>query len=170
VELEVARKRVCVVLDAPRSTIYAREAAVVRNDSGVVIAFPKRGPRTQLSDDELLVLIREVINESPFAGEGHRKVTARLRREHRVSVGRKRVLRLMRLAGLLAPQRARKRSYNFTSDDDTTRTDAGWGSVLPPATACLGRRALVTHSHAWGYRASIPRLAIRSPTPFYSSA
>lgn len=108
-EFEVARKRVCDVLDAPRSTIYAREAAAVHDEQGVVIAFPKRGPRTELSDDELTELIRKVINDSPFAGEGHRKVTARLRREHGVSVGRKRVLRLMRLAGLLAPQRAKRR-------------------------------------------------------------
>ena len=104
VELEVARKRVCDVLNAPRSTIHAREVEAVHHGQGVVIAFPKRGPRTELSDDELTELIREVIYDSPFAGEGHRKVTARLRREHRVSVGRKRVLRLMPLAGLLAPQ------------------------------------------------------------------
>jgi len=45
-------------------------------------------------------------------------VTARLRREYRVVVGRNRVLRLMRQAGLLAPQRARgrrrPRSHNGT--------------------------------------------------------
>ena len=109
-ELEVARKRVCDVLGAPRSTIYARQAAAIRDDGGVVIAFPKRGPKTDISDDDLLVVIRKVIDESPFSGEGHRKVTARLRRrEHGVHVGRKRVLRLMREAGLLAPQRDKKR-------------------------------------------------------------
>ena len=62
-----------------------------------------------ISDEELTDLIKQVIRSSPFAGEGHRKVTARLRREHDVRVGRKRVLRLMRQAGLLAPQRARGR-------------------------------------------------------------
>ncbi|MGH2825673.1 MAG: hypothetical protein ACRDKF_01730 [Actinomycetota bacterium] len=36
----------------------------------------------------LLALSRKVINDSPFAWEGHRKVTARLRREHGVHVGR----------------------------------------------------------------------------------
>jgi putative transposase len=109
VQLDVARKRVCDVLDAPRSTIYARETAAIRDEGGVVIGFPKRGPRTDLSDDELMELARQVINSSPFAGEGHRKVTARLRREHGIHVGRKRVLRLMRRAGLLAPQRKRRR-------------------------------------------------------------
>jgi len=83
----------------------------------------KRGPRTDLADDELLELIRKVIAGSPFAGEGHRKVTARLRREHGIFVGRKRVLRLMRQAGLLAPQRARGRRRPRPHD----------GTIVPPA-------------------------------------
>jgi putative transposase len=51
-----------------------------------------------------LVEIRRIIQESPFHGESHRKVWARLRvREVRTSM--RRVLRLMRDNGLLAPQR-----------------------------------------------------------------
>lgn len=91
----------CRILGAPRSTVYAR-AAGTRPSA-------KRGPSTRHSDAELTELIREVIVASPFSGEGHRKVTARLRRERGIGVGRKRVLRLMRQAGLLAPQRARGR-------------------------------------------------------------
>ena len=129
-QLDYPRKRVCDVLGAPRSTIYARQGAAVRDETGVVIAFPKRGPRTELSDDELLVLIRRVIKESPFSGEGHRKVTARLRREHGVHAGRKRVLRLMRLAGRLAPQRG-KRRRKARSHDGTIipqGPDLMWGT------------------------------------------
>ena len=122
-QLDVARKRVCDVLGAPRSTIYAREAASGHDGQGVVIAFPKRGPKTELSDHDLTELIRRVINDSPFSGEGHRKVTARLRREHGVHVGRKRVLRLMRLAGLLAPQRAKRRRRARSHD----------GTIIPSA-------------------------------------
>jgi putative transposase len=48
-------------------------------------------------------MIRQVLDDSPFAGEGYRKVRARLRREHGIRVGGKRVLRLMRRHGLLAP-------------------------------------------------------------------
>jgi transposase InsO family protein len=92
----------CRILGAPRSTVYARRHLGVPHAA-------KRGPRTALTDDELLVKIREAIKGSPFAGEGHRKVCARLRRENGIGVGRKRVLRLMREAGLLAPQRARGR-------------------------------------------------------------
>lgn len=93
---------VCRILGAPRSTVYARAVSPAGPRA-------KRGPRTALSDEELTGAIREVIEGSPFSGEGHRKVTARLRRERGIRVGRKRVLRLMRQAGLLAPQRARGR-------------------------------------------------------------
>jgi putative transposase len=59
-----------------------------------------------IGDQELVRLIRQVLADSPFAGEGYRKVRARLRREHGVQVSGKRVLR-QRREGLLAPQRAR---------------------------------------------------------------
>jgi putative transposase len=48
-------------------------------------------------------LIRRVLAGPPFAGEGYRKIRARLRREHGVHVSGKRVLRLLRQEGLLAP-------------------------------------------------------------------
>ena len=78
---------VCRVLGAPRSTVYARRQATV----------PARpGPATSISDHDLLGLIRRVLYASPFAGEGYRKVRARLGREHGVHVSGKRVLRLLR--------------------------------------------------------------------------
>lgn len=92
----------CEVLGASRSTVYHRR---LRGD-----ALGRRpGPLTDIADDQLTELIRRVIADSPFAGEGYRKVRARLRRQHGIGVGGKRVLRLMRLHGLLAPQRARGR-------------------------------------------------------------
>ena len=54
-----------------------------------------------MSDEVLTERIRQVITTSSFAGEGHRKVRAHLRREHQLCVGKNRVLRLMRNAGLL---------------------------------------------------------------------
>jgi len=109
---------VCRIAGAPRSTIYARRPGGEQRVSYT------RGPRPKIADDELLVLIREVITASPFSGEGHRKVTARLRRERGIGVGRKRVLRLMRTAGLLAPQRARGRRRPRPHD----------GTIIPEAT------------------------------------
>jgi putative transposase len=92
---------VCRVLGAPRSTIYARRRA------GGQPGRP--GPVPPIGDQELVGLIRTVLADSPFAGEGYRKVRARLRREHGVHASGKRVLRLLRGEGLLAPQRARGR-------------------------------------------------------------
>jgi transposase InsO family protein len=92
---------VCRVLGAPRSSIYARR--------GRSTGTPRPGPTGSISDRDLLGLIRRVLKDSPFAGEGYRKVRARLRREHDVRVSGKRVLRLLRREGLLAPQRVRGR-------------------------------------------------------------
>jgi hypothetical protein len=91
---------VCRVLGAPRSTVYARRQPQ---------ASARSGPATSIGDHDLLQLIRRVLHASPFSGEGYRKVRARLRREHGVGVSGKRVLRLLRREGLLAPQRVRGR-------------------------------------------------------------
>ena len=66
---------------------------------------PRRpGPAGPMPDNGLLVAIRAVLAASPFHGEGHRKVWARLRAAGtRTSL--RRVLRLMRENGLLAPTR-----------------------------------------------------------------
>jgi hypothetical protein len=59
---------VCRVLGAPRSTIYARW-------SGGQPGRP--GPLPPIDDAELVRLIRQVLKDSPFTGEGYRKVRAR---------------------------------------------------------------------------------------------
>jgi hypothetical protein len=51
-----------------------------------------------MTDTQLLVAIRGVLQDSPFVGEGHRKVWARLRRERGVYTSRKRE-RLWRTLG-----------------------------------------------------------------------
>ncbi len=89
-----------------------------------------------MTDVELLAEIRQVIASSPFVGEGHRKLWARLRRERGVRTSRKRVLRLTREAGLLAPTpQVRKRgarlhegTITVTVPDTLWATDAteGW--------------------------------------------
>ena len=106
---------VCRVLGAPRSTVYAR-----RGQSGMP---PRPGPATPISDEQLVRLIRQVLAASPFAGEGYRKLRARLRRQHGVRVSGKRVLRLLRREGLLAPQRVRGRRRPRPHD----------GTIIPAA-------------------------------------
>ena len=63
----------------------------------------KRGPKV-LSDEELLAEIRQLLEAPVFAGEGHRKIWARLRHKG-VRTSKDRVLRLLRQNGLLSPAR-----------------------------------------------------------------
>jgi len=58
-----------------------------------------------VDDATLLAHIRTVIAESPFHGEGHRKIWARLRTLKQVRTSLRRVLRVMRDADLLSPAR-----------------------------------------------------------------
>ncbi len=101
-EAQVPLSRVCALNGAARSTVYHRRSR------GPALGR-RPGPATDICDEDLLAKIRQVLEDSPFAGEGYRKVRARLRRQHRIRVGGKRVLRIMRRAGLLAPQRVRGR-------------------------------------------------------------
>lgn len=96
-------ERVCAAWGVPRSTFYAHKQ---RRDAPTATPPEKRGPKTKISDTELLDAIRADLARSPFRGEGHRKVWARLRVLDGISVARKRVLRVMREARLLSPHRA----------------------------------------------------------------
>ena len=115
--------RVAAAWGLPRSTYYARRDR--RNHP----AEPrKRGPKTPFTDAELTGRIRQEIAASPFTGEGHRKFWARLRVAG-VRTSKTRVLRLMREAQLLAPQRqaapvARKA---HTGTITTDRPNQMWG-------------------------------------------
>ena len=89
----------------------------------------KRGPKTPLSDEELLVEIRDDLEASPFQGKGHRKVRARLKVLKGIRVSNKRVLRLMRENRLLSPYRGR--IGQPLEHDGTIVTDAPnvmWGT------------------------------------------
>jgi putative transposase len=58
-----------------------------------------------ITDDRLLELIKADLEKSPFTGEGHRKVWARLKYGEGFRISRKRVLRLMREHNILSPYR-----------------------------------------------------------------
>ncbi len=99
-------QRVCRAWDRARSSIYARrQRAQGRRDDDVPL---RRGPTPKLSDEALLVAIQADLERSPFQGEGHRKVHARLRILDGIRVSRKRVLRVMRENRLLSPHRVRQ--------------------------------------------------------------
>jgi transposase InsO family protein len=92
-------QRVCRIWEQARSTFYHVGRQGSRPTPG------HRGPRPLISDENLLELIRHDLATSPFTGEGHRKVWARLRVRDGVRVSRKRMLRLMRENHLLSPHR-----------------------------------------------------------------
>jgi len=125
--------RVCRVWELARSTVYLDQA----RRTGPIAVPRKRGPKPRWSDGELLDAIRAVLEASPFLGEGHRKVWARLRWQG-VRTSKARVLRLMREAKLLAPTRA-GHAHGPTAHDGTITTeqpDVMWGV---DATSCLTR-------------------------------
>ena len=93
-------QRVCKAWGIARSTLYHNRC---KQRSELPRAKP--GPKPIIADDELLSDIREVIDESPFAGEGYRKIYARLKRKGCVRFSQGRVLRLMKENSLLSPYR-----------------------------------------------------------------
>ena len=89
---------VCRVWRLARSGVYRQRAPAPSR-------LPqRRGPVGPMADAALLAAIRAVLAASPFHGEGHRKVWARLRIAG-VRTSLRRVLRLMRENALLAPSR-----------------------------------------------------------------
>ena len=100
--------RVCHVWEVPRSSFYAARQAGADDTPGQSRPA-RRGPKPAISDADLLAAIRADLARSPWTGEGHRKVWARLRAMDGIRVSRKRVLRLMRQHALLSPHRARPR-------------------------------------------------------------
>jgi transposase InsO family protein len=100
--------RVCDVWEVPRSSFYAARGAGA-GETGGASSPTRRGPKPAISDQDLLAAIRADLERSPWTGEGHRKVWARLRAMDGIRVSRKRVLRLMRQHALLSPHRSRPR-------------------------------------------------------------
>jgi putative transposase len=116
--------RVTRVWGTPRATLYRRR----RDGPG-----PRRrpGPIGPMADAALVEAIRQRLAASPFHGEGYRKVWARLRFAG-IRTSKRRVLRLMREHGLLAPSRV-GRPHGPKAHDGTIRTervDAMWGTDL----------------------------------------
>lgn len=95
--------RVCDGLGVARSSFYAWRRQQERTDPPPPPS--RRGPKPAISEAAVLSAIRADLARSPWIGEGHRKVWARLRVLDGLRIARKRVLRLMRENGLLSPHR-----------------------------------------------------------------
>jgi putative transposase len=128
---------VCRAWRLARSGVY-RHRAPART-----IRADRRGPVGPMPDIALLGAIRAVLAASPFHGEGHRKVWARLRHGG-VRTSLRRVLRLMRQNDLLAPARVGAprgpRSHDGTIISATV--DTMWGTDLTTTITGEGQAAV----------------------------
>lgn len=116
--------RVCRVVEFNRSTVYA-----ARTRTTTARVLKKRGPKTKLTDAELLKHVEDDLAATPWVGEGHRKVHARLKLAG-VRTSKTRLLRVMRENGLLAPTRAGNAHGPKAHDGTITteRPDEMWGT------------------------------------------
>ena len=117
--------RVCQEWGLSRATFYHQQDRVAQpHGTGA-----KRGPKTAYPDEVLTAHIRQVLAASPFLGEGHRKVWARLRAQG-IRTSKPRVLRLMRQANLLAPSRVPRVMGPRVHDGTITteRPNQMWGT------------------------------------------
>jgi putative transposase len=115
-------ERVCRVWQLARSTVYARRGAKTSRH--------RPGPVGACTDAELVEHLRAVLSGTPWVEEGYRKAWARLRRDRGVRTAPRRVLRVMREAGLQAPVGTRHARGPETHDRSITpaRPDVLWGT------------------------------------------
>ena len=130
-------QRVTRIWGVSRATIYRHRHHL--DD----VRRKRPGPLGAMSDKDLVAEIRQLLQDSPFHGEGYRKLWARLRFAG-IRTSRRRVLRLMREHGLLAHQRAGRprgpRAHDGTIT--TERVDLMWGTDLTSVTTGEGQAAV----------------------------
>jgi putative transposase len=130
-------QRVARVWGTSRATVYRHRR---RSDD-----TPRRrpGPRGAMADEALVEAIRKLLTDSPFHGEGHRKLWARLRFAG-IRTSRRRVLRLTREHGLLAHQRAGRPHGPKAHDGTITteRVDTMWGTDMTAVMTGEGQAAV----------------------------
>jgi putative transposase len=118
--------RVCRVWSLKRSTIYWQ-----RRNKEKTATNLRPGPQGPCRDAELVEHIQTILTETPFHGEGYRKVWARLR-DADIRTSKRRVLRLMRENQLLAPHRRGSSPGPRVHDGTitTNRVNDMWGTDM----------------------------------------
>ena len=130
-------ERVSRLWGVSRATIYRHRH---RSEEAVC---KRPGPQGMMADEGLVAAIQELLRDSPFHGEGYRKLWARLRFAG-IRTSRRRVLRLMRENRLLAHQRAGRPHGSRAHDGTiiTERVDAMWGTDLTSVMTGEGQAAV----------------------------
>ena len=130
-------QRVTRIWGVSRATIYRHRHCL--DD----VRCPRPGTLGAMADKDLVVGIRQLLQDSPFHGEGYRKLWARLRLAG-IRTSRRRVLRLTREHGLLAHQRV-GRTHGPKAHDGTITTeriDLMWGADLTSVMTGEGQAAV----------------------------
>lgn len=139
-------ERVCTAWAISRSTVYYGLKSASRSE------LPqKRGPKTTVSDQELLMLIQQIIKERSqvgFHGEGYRKILFLLRKGNKdrkqVRVAQGRLLRIMGENDLLSPYRWPHRPAKVHDGKITTDApDIMWGTDMTSIPLITGRKGYV---------------------------
>jgi len=132
------------VWGAARATLYRHRRC---DEPG---AGRRPGPVGPMPDEALVEAIRKLLADSPFHGEGYRKIWTRLRFAG-IRTSKRRVLRLTREHGLQAPGRV-GRPHGPKAHDGTIRTervDEMWGTDLTSTMTGEGQASIfVTVDHA----------------------
>jgi putative transposase len=129
--------RVCRAWRLARATVQ-RHKVLADGAPGIPA---KRGPKTLLSDEQVLAEIRSVLASTLFVGEGHRKIWARLRQERGVRTSMRRVLRIMPEHGILACDRPTG-VHGPETHDRTITTDTPDEMWAIDATPCSSHRRI----------------------------
>lgn len=115
-------ERVCRITGYPRSSFYFKKRESKSESK-------KRGPKPSVTDAQLYEIIKEDLAISPFSGEGHRKVWARLKYGQGCRISRKRVLRIMRERNFLSPYRRPQGERNLHAGEIITKNpNEMWGT------------------------------------------
>src|SRR3954464_3367059 len=136
-------ERITRLWGVSRATVYRHRHGSDRT------AHKRPGPLGAMLDEDLVGEIRKLLTASPFHGEGHRKLWARLRFAG-IRTTRPRVLRLMRENRLLAHQRAGRPHGSRAHDGTITseRVDVMWGTDLTSVMTGEGQAAVfITVDH-----------------------
>jgi putative transposase len=128
-------QRVTRIWGVSRATVYRHRPETSEHK--------RPGPLGAMADEDLVQAIRQLLQDSPFHGEGYRKLWARLRLAG-IRTSRRRVLRLMREHGLLAHQRAGRTRGSRAHDGTITteRVDLMWGTDLTSVMTGEGQTAV----------------------------
>ena len=133
---------VCRTWKVSRATVY-RHGTAACADPDVARPALRRGPVGACASQDLLVHIKTKIEASPFQGEGYRKIWARLRYKG-VRTAARRVRRVMKENGLLAPHRPRVRPEHLHDGTIVTeRVDEVWGTDMTQTVTTDQGRAYV---------------------------